>query len=110
MNYYLDVLKKYAVFSGRASRKEFWYFILFNIIIGVVLAVVGPFIGDKNMVIYTIYMLAVIIPTLAAEVRRLHDIGKSGWWWFISFVPAIGGIWLIVLLATPSKVGENRFA
>ena len=109
MNYYLDVLKKYAVFSGRASRKEFWMYILFNVIIGIVLAAVGPFIGDKNMVIYTIYMLAVIVPTIAVEVRRLHDIGKSGWWWFIALVPAIGGIWLIVLLATGSQQADNKY-
>lgn len=109
MDYFLAVLKKYAVFSGRARRAEYWYFVLFNIIIGAVLGIISRVIGDDNNILAYIYSLALLIPGLAVEVRRLHDIGKSGWWIFISLIPLIGTIWLIVLLATDSNPGENKF-
>ena len=107
MNYYLDVLKKYAVFSGRATRAEYWYFVLFNILIAIVLGVIAEMI--KLPIISIIYALAIIVPSLAVLVRRLHDIGKSGWWFFIELVPVIGFIWLIVLLATGGNSGANKY-
>lgn len=97
MNWYLEVLKKYAVFSGRARRKEYWMFLLINLIITVVLS----FISDY---LYYLYTLAVFIPGLAVSVRRLHDIGKSGWWVFISLIP-LG----IVLMAMNGQSGENQY-
>lgn len=102
MNWYLEVLRKYAVFSGRARRKEYWMFVLFNIIIGTVLS----FFSDY---LYYLYGLAVLIPGLAVAVRRLHDMGKSGWWILIGLIPIIGWIWLIVLLATDGQPGENEY-
>ncbi|MBS4022636.1 MAG: DUF805 domain-containing protein [Dethiobacter sp.] len=102
MNWYLEVLKKYAVFSGRARRKEYWMFFLINLIIAVVLS----FISDY---LYYLYVLAVFIPGLAVSVRRLHDIGKSGWWFFISLIPIAGWIWYIVLMATNGQLGENQY-
>ena len=114
MNWYLTVLKKYAVFSGRARRKEYWMFVLFNIIFFIVAIildnVLGTAIEDVGYgLFYILYALAVIIPSLAVAVRRLHDIGKSGWWIFISLIPIIGGIWFIVLAATDSQAGENEY-
>jgi uncharacterized membrane protein YhaH (DUF805 family) len=113
MKWYLDALKKYAVFSGRASRKEYWYFLLFNIIISVALAVVdgitGSFSADAGMgLLGGVYTLAVLIPGLAAAVRRLHDTDRSGWWLLFAFVPFIGGIVLLVFLVQDGQPGANQ--
>lgn len=107
MNWYVDVLKNYTGFSGRARRTEFWMFVLFNIIISIVLLVIGlvlkfPFLG-------LIYSLAILLPSLAVSVRRLHDTGKSGWWLFISLVPFVGGIILIIFNATEGTRGDNQY-
>lgn len=107
MSYYLGVLKKYAVFEGRASRKEYWMFVLFNIIIS--LAISSLFGLMKVPALACIYSLAILVPSIAVTVRRLHDIGKAGTWYFIVFVPIIGGIWLIVLLATAGTTGSNQY-
>ena len=108
MNWYLEVLKKYAVFSGRARRKEFWMFFLFNIIIAVVLGVIEGLIGGYG-IISTLYSLAVLIPGIAVSVRRLHDISRSGWWVLIGLVPIIGAIVLIVFMVQDSQPGENQY-
>lgn len=104
MNYYLEVLKKYAVFNGRAPRKEYWYFTLFNFIVFIVLAII-----ERSFVLSTIYYFAVLIPHTAVGVRRLHDIGKSGWWLSIAFIPLIGAILLILDLAKDSQPGKNQY-
>lgn len=114
MKWYLAVLKKYAVFSGRARRKEYWMFVLFNIIFSIVAVILDNVLGTaiENLgygVIYILYGLAVLLPALAVTVRRLHDSGKSGWWIFISFVPFIGAIWLLVLLVMDSQSGKNQY-
>lgn len=118
MEWYMKVLRQYADFSGRARRKEFWMYALINIIIYVVvmgiMAVVGGFNPDSSlaitlMAIYGIYALAIFIPSLAVMVRRLHDTGRSGWWWFISLVPFIGNIVLIVFWVQDSDPGTNEY-
>jgi uncharacterized membrane protein YhaH (DUF805 family) len=109
MNYYTSVLKNYAVFSGRTARKGYWMFILVNFVVSLIISFVAPLLGDKSGIIGIIYMLAVLIPTWAVGARRLHDINKSGWWQLIALIPIIGGIWLIVLFATDSNLGDNRF-
>ncbi len=113
MNYYLDVLKKYAEFTGRARRKEYWMFVLFNIIISIVLGRIDAMLGTVNSLgvgyIGGLYSLVVFIPGIAVGVRRLHDIGKSGWMLLVAFIPIVGVIWLIVLLATDSTPGENQY-
>lgn len=109
MNYYFEVLKKYAVFSGRSTISEYWYFLLFNIIISIVLDVANYMASPSLMMVANLYGLAVLIPGIAVGVRRLHDIGKSGWYMFISLIPIIGIIWLIVLLATDSNPGDNKY-
>ena len=114
MNWYLAVLKNYAGFSGRARRKEYWMFVLFNMIFAIVAIVLDNVLGIAMEGIgygplYGLYLLAIIIPSIAVGVRRLHDIGKSGWMMLISFIPLIGGIWLFVLFVTDGNPGENEY-
>lgn len=114
MNWYLEVLKKYAVFNGRARRKEYWFFFLFNIIINIILATIDGVTGSFNPEIGLgllggIYTLAVITPSVAVSMRRLHDIGRSGWWLLIAFIPFIGPIVLLVFMIKDSKPGQNQY-
>ena len=114
MSYYLEALKKYAVFSGRSRRAEYWYFVLFNIIVGVVLALIDGLIGTTTGVanvgiLSGIYGLAILIPSLAVTVRRLHDIDRTGWWIFINLIPLIGPIVLLVFAVTPGTPGNNQY-
>ena len=107
MNEYLGVLKKYAVFSGRARRREFWMFVLINFIVAVGLSVVDMMLG--TIVLGAIYTLAVLIPSLAVGARRLHDIGKTGWWQLIGLIPFIGIIVLIIFYVMDSNPGDNQY-
>jgi uncharacterized membrane protein YhaH (DUF805 family) len=108
MNWYLAVLKKYVVFSGRARRKEYWMFVLFNIIIELVLGFVEWFAGSPGIV-GMLYSLAVLIPSIAVSVRRLHDTDRSGWWLLIALIPLIGMIVLLAFMVQDSKPGENQY-
>ena len=108
MNYYLNCLKlHYADFKGRARRSEYWYFVLFNAIIGFVLGLVFGLI--KLPFLAYVYSLAVCIPSIAVGVRRLHDVGKSGLFLLIGFIPVIGSIWLLILFCTDSQPGANKW-
>ena len=114
MNWYLKVLRQYADFSGRARRKEYWMFVLFNSIFAIAAMLLDNLFGITmgNIPygpIYIMYGLALFIPGLAVLVRRLHDTGKSGWMVLISLIPLIGGIWLLVLLVTDSESGTNKW-
>ncbi len=107
MHWYTDVLKKYAVFDGRAARPEYWWFTLANTIISVVLDVV--FRSGAGQVVSGLYALAVLLPTLGVSIRRLHDTNRSGWWILVGVIPIVGWIWIIVLLATASDSGPNSY-
>lgn len=114
MSWYFAVLKKYAVFSGRARRKEYWFFFLFTILASLILAIVDNLIGTFDQrqgigLLGGIYSLAVLIPSLAVTVRRLHDTDRSGWWILIAFLPLIGAIVLLVFMVLDSNEHENRF-
>ncbi len=117
MNWYLKVWKQYADFSGRARRTEYWMFTLFNIIIIFALALVwvvgmssgGGGLSVFGMILYCGYALAIIIPSLAVCVRRLHDVGRSGWWYFIGLVPFVGSIILLIWFCTDSQAGANKW-
>ena len=114
MEWYLKVLRQYADFKGRARRKEYWMFILFNIIFSFVAIILDNALGlaIEGMgygPLYGLYQLAIIIPSLAVAVRRLHDTGKSGWMILISLIPLVGAIWLLVLLVTDSGPGVNQY-
>ena len=114
-HYFLDIIKKrYADFDGRATRSEYWYFILFYIIIAIILGmidtfVVNPMLGmdaidaGRGGILQMVFALGVLIPSIAIGVRRLHDIGKSGWWMLISFVPVIGFFVLLYFFVQKSK-------
>lgn len=114
MKYYLKALSNYANFNGRSRRREYWMFVLFNMLfafaafsLDFLMGMAAPEMGFGPF--YGLYSLAVFIPGLAVTVRRLHDTGKSGWMMLISFIPLIGAIWLFVLLVTPGDQGQNRF-
>jgi len=110
MNWYLKVLKQYADFNGRSRRKEYWMFVLINLIISWSLALLDYAAGTSIFsIVSTIYSLAIFVPALAVSVRRLHDIGKSGWYYLLVLLPIIGWIWLIVLFATDSEAGPNKW-
>lgn len=96
--------RNYATFSGRASRAEYWWFSLFAFVVYIVLF----FLGKIGLVLAIIAVLALIVPGLAVAVRRLHDTGRSGWWWFIGLVPFVGGIILLVFMVLPSQ-GPNSY-
>jgi uncharacterized membrane protein YhaH (DUF805 family) len=123
MKWYLKVLRQYTDFSGRARRTEYWMFVLFNLIfaciamgvdnaLGITFKFAGPD-GTSLPIfygwIYVLYALFVLIPGLAVLVRRLHDVGKSGWMVLILLIPFAGAIWMIVLLCTDSQGGQNKW-
>lgn len=105
--------RKYGVFSGRARRKEYWLFILFNFIVGVLLAVtegalnIAP--GTEESLLLSVYTLIVLIPSLAVSVRRLHDTNRSGWWYWLWMIPVIGALILLLFSVQEGTDGENEY-
>ena len=123
MEWYLKVVRdNYANFSGRARRKEYWMFFLFNMIFTIVAGIADNILGTDFTIgegsysvsmgygwIYLIYLLAIMIPSWAVSIRRLHDVGKSGWFALITLIPLIGGIWFIILMCTDGDKEENTY-
>ena len=115
MNYYLKVLRQYVDFKGRARRAEYWNFVLFSTLISIVLLLVDTYVLGTNPmagesgIIGNLYSLAVFLPSLGVLVRRLHDVGKSGWFFLIVLIPLIGAIWLLILLFRDGEPGENKW-
>ncbi|HQV51527.1 MAG: DUF805 domain-containing protein [Flavobacteriales bacterium] len=115
MNWFLKALKQYADFSSRARRKEYWMFTLFYIIAAIVAMVLDNVLGLTMSEevpygpFYGLVALALLVPGLAVGVRRLHDVGKSGWMFLIVLIPLIGGIWLLVLALKDSVPGANKW-
>ena len=108
MEWYIKCLKNYAVFSGRARRKEYWLFVLFNIIFVGVLFALDVATGT-NGILAGLYEVAILIPSLAVTVRRLHDTGRSGWFLLIGIIPIVGGIVLLVFAVQDSHSGDNEY-
>lgn len=105
MNWYVAVLKKYTVFTGRARRSEYWYFFLFNMIVSVVLAVLDSVLGFGEAgagFLRITYSIAVLLPAIGVGVRRMHDVGKSGWFLLIP-------IYNLVLACTNGDAGPNEY-
>jgi uncharacterized membrane protein YhaH (DUF805 family) len=104
MNWYLQALKKYAVFGGRARRMEYWMFMLFYMIIYIALVAVTSYVGGAVIggIVVMVYSLAMIIPSLAVSVRRMHDIGRSGWWILFPIVN-------LIFLFMDSQAEENEY-
>ena len=118
MNYFFDVIKNHYVdFKGRARRKEYWMYTLFNflaILIFYALFFVAAYSQQQTLMyiisgILWLYCIGLILPSLGVAIRRLHDIGKSGWWLFVSLIPAVGGIILLVFSCTDSVPGNNEY-
>ena len=107
MNWYLKCLNQYADFNGRARRKEYWMFALFNALISIVVEGIGYVIGLDFL--GSLYALAVFIPMIAVSVRRLHDIGKSGWWYLILLVPIAGPIIMLIWACKDSQPETNQW-
>ncbi|MDQ1681675.1 MAG: hypothetical protein QOH99_216 [Frankiaceae bacterium] len=99
-------LQKYATFSGRARRPEYWYFFLFNFVLGFVAGLID---GRNSSVLQIVIGLAFFLPSLAVGVRRLHDTGKSGWWILIGIIPILGWIAIIVFLCQPGTPAPNKY-
>ena len=110
MNWYLAVLKNYAGFSGRARRMEYWMFALFNAIIFLVLAILAVATRSPIFwILYGLYALAVIIPSLAVAWRRMQDTGRHGLWILLGLIPFVGGIILLIFMILPGTQGPNEF-
>ena len=118
MKWYLKVLKDYSTFSGRARRSEYWFFVLFNMLFAIFAMLIDNILGTTIQIgsqslpygyFYILYALVLFIPGLAVLVRRLHDVGKSGWYFFVFIIPIIGWIWGLILLFTDSVEGENKY-
>ncbi len=122
MKYYLKALQNYTEFSGRSTRSEYWFFVLFNFIFAITAMIIDNILGTTFKMdtingamiipygyIYLLYALAVFLPSLALTVRRLHDVGKSGWFILIGLIPIVGAIWLLVLMVTDSDPRDNEY-
>ena len=114
MSWSIAALKKYAVFGGRSRRREYWYFVLFSTVISLVLTILDRITGTFDSstgfgLLSGIFTLAILVPSIAVLVRRLHDTDRTGWWVLILLVPLIGAIVLIVFAVQDSTPGSNRF-
>ncbi len=122
MKWFIKAFRQYADFSGRASRQEFWMFVLFNLLLAMAWALVaglltgllgGSFNQESRLMfmykLIAIYYAVTAVPAMAVGVRRLHDTGRSGWWMLVSLVPIAGGIWLILLMCLDGSAGDNRY-
>lgn len=120
MEWMLMPLKRYADFSGRSRRKEYWMFTLMNFIVaivlyGMIIAGLDFTTGDLSAVgmlgagLLVIYALAILVPSLAVQVRRFHDQDKSGWFVLLGFIPAVGGLIVLVFMCLPGTPGSNQY-
>ncbi len=108
MQWYIDVVKKYVEYNGRARRKEYWMFTLFNFIITLVLSLIDELLGTWG-IISIIYGLAILLPASAVCIRRLHDTNRSGWWLLITLIPLIGAIIILIFTIQDSEPGTNQY-
>lgn len=114
MEWYTEVLKKYAVFSGRARRKEYWIFTLVSVVITIILRIIDDKLrlvvrSNDWGILSGIYALIVLIPSLAVSVRRLHDTGRSGWWLLINLIPCVGPLIVLIFMVQDSQPGANQY-
>ena len=114
MEWYIKVINSYSDFNGRSRRKEYWMFTLWNILFALLAAlldysfgIVYPLVGYGPLSIA--YALFVLVPGIAVTLRRLHDIGKSGWMYLVAFIPIVGWIWLLILLIKEGDQGNNAY-
>jgi len=103
------LIKNYTNFSGRARRSEYWYWVLFAFIVGIIFSFVTGINGSIGNIIQVIWGLGTLIPGVAVGVRRLHDINKSGWWWLLILLPIIGWIFLLIWTVKSGTDGSNDY-
>lgn len=109
MEYAMNAVTNWSDFSGRARRSEFWYFFLLVIVASIVVGILGAILGDTiGGILAFVFALAIIVPSLSVSIRRLHDVGKSGWWYLISFIP-LGGFVLLYFYFQDSAPGANEW-
>lgn len=115
MDWYLAVLRKYAVFTGRAQRKELWMFALFNFLAFLVIGIIESALGLTGGVsgaygpLSSLYSLAVLLPSIGVGIRRLHDTGRTGWWLLVGFIPVVGTLILLIFYIQDSTPGDNEY-
>lgn len=116
MDWMLMPFRRFADFSGRSRRKEYWMFTLLNLIVGFVLGLIGGILGGSSeggsmmgSAIIGLYMLIVIVPSIAVTVRRFHDQDKSGWFVLLAFIPFVGSLIVLVFMCLEGTRGSNRF-
>ncbi|WP_368540763.1 DUF805 domain-containing protein [Enterobacter soli] len=112
MNWYFEVLRNYVVFAGRARRKEYWMFTLVSSIISIVFIFADLMLGLGEFaggILFTIYSLLVMLPTVAVTFRRLHDTERSAWWLLLGLIPLVGSLVLLVFMCSDGTPGDNRF-
>ena len=113
MHWYLEVLRKYAVFDGRARRQEYWMFVLISTLLPILAMILagalGMPMGNGATVLFAVYYVTMLLPSIAVWVRRLHDTGRSGWWVLASFIPLIGTIALLVFSLQDGESGTNQY-
>ena len=120
-HYFLDVVKNnYANFNGRATRSQYWYFVLFYLLISIVLSLIDLYAINPAMgmtpeeaaqggILSVVFALAMLLPQIGLGIRRLHDTGKSGWWYLIIVIPVIGALVLLFFFVTDSQIGDNEY-
>lgn len=110
MNWYVAVMRRSFDFSGRANRREYWWFVglvtLFSIVVGAIFEIISP---DASTIVSGLFSLVHLVPSLSVGARRLHDTGRSGWWQALGLVPLIGFLVLLVLMLLKGNEGSNRF-
>lgn len=117
MQYFVKCLENYANFKGRATRKEYWMYYLFYTILYLVvwsIDAAGMVMENKAMslvgsALIFLFTLGLLVPTWAVCIRRLHDVGKSGWYILVNLIPIIGCIWFFILMCTDSQSGTNKY-
>lgn len=107
MNWYIQAIKNYFDFSGRARRKEYWMFSIISAVITLLLSIIDSLLGIQLLT--SLYSLFVLIPNLSVSFRRIHDIDKSAWWFLISLIPVIGAIVLLIFSILPGTIGANKY-
>ena len=108
-NYVNVITKKYMLFTGRSRRREFWMFVLANIVVAIVVGILNGILFRSVNVLPFIYSLAILLPGLGLGIRRMHDVGKSGFWLLINLIPLVGTIIYLVFCATPGDAGANAY-
>ncbi len=109
MNYFFKALNPYANFKGRSNMKDYWFFVLIYTGIYIVLAIIDEFLLDGMPITATIFVLGILVPSIAITTRRLHDTGKSGWWQLLYIIPLIGFIVVTIFLLTGSELANNKY-